>query len=290
MTHAIRKKDPNIADAVRRIAADQIEVMLFALANTDLPLSERVHQARKSIKHLRGLIRLVRPAFPAYAVTNVILRDAGRQIAALRDAQVALLTFDSMAQAADLSPAKSAALRVAFEARLQSAQSPDLLAQQLSGFSARMLKVGKDVAGWTINRHGFDALEHGLKRSLKAARADEVCARAKPGPDIVHDWRKRVKDHWHQARFLAPIWPEMMQMQIDAAGTLGEILGEYQDISVLFGLLPNGRSAEAMLKAGRAKQAGLLGVAHPLSRRLFADTPDALTDRWRTWWQVWRST
>lgn len=290
MVYAIRKKDANIPAAVQRVAAEQLSATLAILADAALPLSDRVHQSRKSVKHLRGLIRLVRPVFPAYAATNKALRAASHEIAALRDAQVAIWTFDALAQASGKSSARTAPLRAGFDARLQAALAPEVLIAQLYAFSARLEAVRDGVTHWTIQRSGFDALEDGLRRSIKAARADEVSARADPTPEIVHDWRKRVKDHWHQARFLAPIWPEMMHTQLAASGALGDILGEYQDISVLCALLPKGRAAEAIIKAGKARQRALLAEAHPLSRRLFADTPEALAERWRVWWQVWRST
>ena len=288
MPYAIRKKDAHVPAAIRRVAADEFTAALSVLSKTEGPLADRVHQARKAVKHLRGLIRLVRPVFPAYAATNAALRDAGREIAALRDAQVALWTFDALAKG--LAAEKTAALRATFDARLQAALAPELLAQQLDAFATRITALQSEVADWQIKRQGFDALEQGLTHCLKAARADELAARTEPGADIVHDWRKRVKDHWHQARFLAPIWPDMMHQQVAAAGTLGDLLGEYQDISMLRDRLPNGRAAAAILKAGKARQNELLAKAHPLSRRLFADEPQALADRWRVWWQVWRST
>jgi len=288
LTYAIRKDDAHVPAAIRRVAADEFAAALSVLPKTDVALADRVHQARKAVKHLRGLIRLVRPVFPAYAATNAALRDAAREIAALRDAQVALWTFDALAKEGDAE--KAAPLRATFEARLQAALAPELLAQQLDAFAARITALQSEVPDWKIRRQGFDALEQGLNRCLKAARADELAARPEPGPDIVHDWRKRVKDHWHQARFLAPIWPEMMHPQVAAAGALGDMLGEYQDISMLVTRLPNGRAAAAILKAGKARQNALLAKAHPLSRRLFADEPQVLADRWRVWWQVWRST
>jgi CHAD domain-containing protein len=288
LPYAIRKKDAHVPAAIRRVAGDQFTAAVSVLSQSELPMEDRVHQARKAVKHLRGLIRLVRPVFPAYAATNEALRDAGREMAALRDAQVALWTFDALAKG--LAPEKTAPLRALFETRLQTALAPELLSQQLDAFAARMQLLQTSVPDWQIKRQGFDALEQGLTRCLKAARADELAARTNPGAETVHDWRKRVKDHWHQARFLAPIWPEMMQPQVVAAAALGDMLGEYQDISVLRDRLPNGRAAAAIIKAGKARQNALLAKAHPLSRRLFADAPDALADRWRVWWQVWRST
>lgn len=287
MPTVIRKKDADVPTAIQRVASDQFASALLVLSHAEIPISDRVHQARKAVKHLRGLIRLVRPVFPAYSETNIALRDAGREIAALRDAQVALWTFDALAKGLDAD--KTAPLRVKFETRLKAALDPQALEQQLGAYSTRMQALQAEVSGWKIKRQGFDALEQGLTQCLKAGQADELTARGDPGAKIVHDWRKRVKDHWYQARFLTPIWPEMMHPQVTAAGRLGDILGDYQDISVLVDLLPNGRVAAALQKLARVRQSELLAEAHPLSRRLFADRPEALAERWRVWWQVWRS-
>ncbi len=52
-----------VNEGVRRIAGEQLEKAIAEIQNTELDRHEAVHQVRKRFKKIRGLIRLVRPAF-----------------------------------------------------------------------------------------------------------------------------------------------------------------------------------------------------------------------------------
>jgi CHAD domain-containing protein len=285
MAYSIIPGDPGITAFVRRVAAEQIDGAVAGLGRDDRPLPPRIHEARKAVKKLRGLIRLIRPGFSAYAKENDALRDAGQSIAALRDAQVMLVTYDAMARLAGVS---NHALRAVFADRTVDAENPDARATAAQDFVARLATIRDRAVQWKVKGHGFAALDGGLERTFAGARAAERAARHAPDAESVHTWRKRVKDHWYQARLLRPIWPDMMQPTIAAADVLGEALGEYHDLSVLITLLPPGPDTDRIAHAATARQAGLLADAHPLSRRLFAGPPDALTARWHGWWDVWQ--
>jgi CHAD domain-containing protein len=286
MAYAIQSDDHGITAFLRRVAIEQIDGTITGLARDDRPLPIRIHAARKAVKKLRGLIRLVRPGFAAYRHENDALRAAGQSIAALRDAQVMLATYDTIAAAAGVS---DPALRAVVSARITAAESPQALSAAVQDFGAQMAVIRDRATRWKAKGHGFDALEGGLEHSFAAARAAERTALRSPGPEAVHTWRKRVKDHWYQARLLRPIWPAMMDARIAAADTLGETLGDFHDLAVLVTILPPGPSTSRIVRAAAARQAILLTGAHPLSRRLFAGPPDTLTGPWQAWWDVWRS-
>ncbi len=286
MAYSIQRSDPGIEGFVRRIATEQIDSAVAGLGRADRPLPLRIHEGRKAVKKLRGLLRLVRPVFAAYRHENDALRNAGQSIAALRDAQVMLDAYDAMARAAAVS---NPALRTTFKARTVRAETPEALAAAVQDFVTRMTMIRDRAAHWKVKGQGFAALEGGLERTFAAARVAERAASDAPDAETVHMWRKRAKDHWYQARLLHPIWPDMMQPQITAADALGESLGEYHDLCVLIELLPPGPDTDRITRVATARQADLLATAHPLSRRLFAGAPDALTTRWHSWWTVWRA-
>jgi len=66
MGFRFEEKDAGLADGMRRIATEEVARAEAELADPDLPIARKVHQARKRTKRLRGLLRLLRPAFPAY--------------------------------------------------------------------------------------------------------------------------------------------------------------------------------------------------------------------------------
>ena len=76
MTYAFLASDLSIEDALRRVAREEAEGALAALRREG-PLGPRVHEMRKSVKKLRGLLRLVAPVVRAARAENAALRDAG---------------------------------------------------------------------------------------------------------------------------------------------------------------------------------------------------------------------
>jgi CHAD domain-containing protein len=117
-------------------------------------------------------------------------------------------------------------------------------------------------------------------------------ARAAPEPDALHEWRKRAKDHWYQARLLKPIWPAMMEPHIAAADDLGEWLGLINDLAVFRDRIEAAPlSAELKAEARElaiSRHAELMTRVVPLGRLLFAGQAESLIDRWGAWWRLRR--
>ena len=286
MPYAILPEDPSVEAALRRIAREEAEGAL-ALTQGTGDLGPRVHAMRKTVKKLRGLLRLVRPVFPHARAENAMLRDAGRGLSDLRDAAVQLATVERLSGEMPeerrlrlLAPFRDAAGR-------QDAQAAPRL---LPAFAAAMAGLRDRSETWHLRRDGWEALEPGLAATWAAARADQKTARKHPTPDALHDWRKRVKDHWYQARLLRPIWPAMMDPHIAAADELGEALGQVNDLAVLRDRLEAAPLEEALRSEARdladLRHAALMARALPLGQRLLAGRARTLTDRWGAWWAL----
>ena len=291
MGYSFSLNDDGVEPAARRIAQDLIERAVSTLADQASPLPPRIHAARKSVKKLRGLIRLIRPNFAAYDTENAALRKAGLTVASLRNATVMLTVFDMTATAAGLDASALKDLRDPFAQRLTLAEDPPSLQASTQAFTAAMHQAQARAAKWKIKRRGFAALDDGLELTFTAAQKalrTVLHAPDNPAPDLIHLWRKRVKDHWYQCRLLTPIWPEMMAPRTATADTLGILLGDHHDLSELIRLLPESPAAAPLIAAARARQRTLLDQALPLSKRLLAGSPQALTSQWRGWWEIWR--
>jgi CHAD domain-containing protein len=292
MAYQFSRKDKSVQGGVRRIAREEIAAALDALAEVSHPLPERVHEARKTVKKLRGLIRLVRPTFEAYAAENAALREAGRQLSGLRESEVARQTLFSLADAAAVPQAEAAGIGAPLLSRHAEEHAEPSIEESLASFRAQMKALDARAARWRVDGQGFDAIEEGVGRSARQAKAAMKRALRTGRDEAFHDWRKRAKDHWYQARLLVPIWPEAMEPHVAAADRLGEALGAFNDLSVLIVELAPGDQGEAararLLDEAAARRAALLDEAALLGRRLFAGPPEALAQRWRVWWEVWR--
>jgi CHAD domain-containing protein len=289
MTYAILPEDPSVEAAVRRIVREEAEGALRAVGDPG-ELGPRVHAMRKSVKKLRGLLRLVRPVLPDAKAENAVLRDAGRHLSELRDAAVQLSTVRRLSEG--MEPAHRAALIAPFEAAAaqQDARADDAtlpaFAKAMSGFLDRS-------QAWTLKRDDWKAIEPGLTATWDAARAALRAVRHDDA-EALHEWRKRVKDHWYQARLLRPIWPPLMDPHVAAANELGEILGQVNDLAVLRERLEAAPLDPPVRHEARDRadllHAELLARALPLGRRLLAEKSDALAARWRKWWALWDET
>lgn len=286
MPYAILPDDPSVDSALRRIAREEAEGAL-ALARLTGDLGPRVHAMRKSVKKLRGLLRLVRPVFPDAGAENAVLRDAGRGLSDLRDAAVQLATVSRLSEG--MPEDRRARLLAPFQAAAQ-AQDDRAAPQLLPAFAAAMAGVRDRSDSWSLEAEGWDALEPGLEATWSAARKAMKAARKDPSPEALHEWRKRVKDHWYQSRLLAPIFPRLMDPHARAADELGECLGQINDLAVLrdrlmAAPLDHGTRSDA-LDLASLRHAALLSEALPLGRALLAGPATALTDRWGAWWKL----
>ena len=91
------QRGESINEEIQRIAEEQLEKAVAEIQDGELDRHEAVHQVRKRFKKIRGLIRLVRPAFEkTYQRENAMFRDAGREISAVRDAQSLIEAFDRL--------------------------------------------------------------------------------------------------------------------------------------------------------------------------------------------------
>src|SRR5262245_56233503 len=88
-----------LGHAVRRAARREIEDLLAQLKAGPRHRTA-VHEARKSSKKVRALIRLVRDAIgeKRYRRANQTLRDAVRPLAPVRDAEVLVHTLDQLGE------------------------------------------------------------------------------------------------------------------------------------------------------------------------------------------------
>lgn len=314
MAYRFQPDDKTIIKGAQRIAHGQIDAALALLVADTPPSPQTVHALRKHTKKLRGLLRLLAPVMKGYSRENTRLRNAARQIAPLRDAEVRLGTFDLLTRELAESPGLKD-LRAMLEQDLASARQPEQLAAicavmrteleaARASLGALVLRKPYMQAGTRkASRAGaFDVLRPGLETSWRRAQAGLEAAREALAGDFpaepFHEWRKAAKHHWYQARLLQPVWPEAMATHIATADTLGETLGDHNDLDVLCSNLQarvtaegctSGAAALPALHAAALRPRRLLAEqAVALGSMLFAPPARAITDQWGAWWAAWK--
>lgn len=298
MSYRFKSGDSSVAEGVRRIAVEQVDRAIAEFDDSELDRHEAVHQVRKRCKKLRGLIRLVRPAFPAYRDENAAFRDAAKALSFLRDTAALMEAHDELIETyRDQIDTKTlATVRECLGQRQQEMVADRDLEGELEAFRKAMKKARRRAPGWELDEDGFAAIAGGLRKTHKRARKGMARAQAEGTAEAFHEWRKRSKYHWYHTRLLRPVWPEPMEAHEAAADKLGDLLGDHHDLAVLRATIAEDPAAhgepetiEVFVAILTRRQQTLEAEALKLGARLFAEPTDALAERWGEWWEAWRS-
>ena len=290
MTYRFKLQEP-IAHGFCRIGLEQIDIAAAKLASKD-DVATAIHDARRCLKRLRALLRLVRPglAEAAYRREAKHLAGIGRLLSGARDLFVMQQTLAKLEDRFGALPNGAAERlrklmadgharnrRSGTEARRQALQRLD---------QARRLFTGKPAGGVELE-HVADGLEAVYRKARKAFRH----AYREPSDEAFHAWRKKVQLHWRHMALLSRGWPEAMSARAGEAKELSRLLGEDHDYSVLLAFVgkldgsPIGPADLATLtERCRSCQADLRAQARPRGERLFAERAGDLQERVTLYW------
>ncbi|HEY6781010.1 MAG TPA: CHAD domain-containing protein [Thermoleophilaceae bacterium] len=283
------------ADGVRRVARGRVESALIQLrrkSERDLPTA--VHEARKDLKKLRSLLRLVRDALgrKRYHAENARYRDAARLLAGSRDAEVKLETLLGLRRRFGSELPAAAGLEGALRAereQLSGAVDEPRLRGQLEQAAAAIELGRAAIDDWRLDASGWKLLRPGLERSYRRGRERLAVVRSDPSVEAIHEWRKGVKDLWYQLRLLRESWPEVLSATADQAHELADLLGDHHDLSVLGEAVQahaDGAERDTLLVLIERRQLELLERALPLGARLYAEEPRRFATRLGVYWRV----
>jgi CHAD domain-containing protein len=257
-----------------------------------------VHRARRRIKGLRAVLRMIRIAVgdEAFRQGNDALRQAGRALASAR-------RMGAMVEAAEklggdgLSRADLAVVRDLARAAARIATdgaSPELF-EQATGEARRHIAGLRGAADeWQLPQCAMAVFVEGMTRVY--ARARRLVAKGLEGadPSILHEARKSVIHLRYQIATLEPIWPALLSAWVKELQRLREALGDFNDLCEMEALINDPASPlSAVKKKGAAlrliadRRQALLARARPLARRLFAEPPSSFATRMTAMWEAW---
>jgi CHAD domain-containing protein len=272
-------------EGIARIALGRIDHAIDSLrGKTDSTPVEAVHEARKDMKKLRALLRLVRGELgeQVFRRESTCFRDAARELAGVRDADVMLETLEGLG----LPAALTWELRKALQAH-QSRDGGDGRGEAATRVVSILKEARKRVEQWPLERDSFAAFAEGLERSYRRGRRDLEAVLAEPTVEALHEWRKRVKELWYHHTLLRPAWPAVMEAVGNEAHELADRLGDDHDLAVLaeWAREHTGAGAE-LFEAVDRRRAGLQAEALALGARLYAEKPSAYVERLKRLWQA----
>lgn len=287
------------ADGIRRVIEEQIAESIALLTASDDDRDMAIHETRKKLKRIRAALRLVRGALgePFFQRENGRFRHIGHQLSPLRDSFVLLETLDGVwaEREAAIDPACYTQVRQQFATRYEAVRDHFWGSAGVLETAVSALQTAQTIS-LPIATIGFDPFAPGLHRIYKEGRQAMAKAYADPtNAEKFHDWRKRVKDLWHQMELLHPVWPGYLTELECQLHELSGHLGNAHDLAELTHTLathPDQFSPSPALTAlqqqiGERRQQ-FETAAQPLGRRLYAERPLAFIHRFAIYHAIWQ--
>ena len=244
-----------------------------------------IHEARKSIKKVRSLVRLLAKDVDIGAALEH-LRDAAHMLAPIRDAEALVGSARTMcSQHRDELPPNACQSLIAQFAddkthvrRAASRKHAMLKAIHL------LRRVDGAAKEWKWNNTGVSKLVSKIRRMYKKASRSMRHLSLRSRPENVHEWRKRTKDLWYALRLFEKRGAH--RRDLTNLERLETWLGEDHNLATLRVAMTNrGGSARPVLdsvgKVALRDQWRLRKKALSLGRRTFLQTPSGFEKRLR---------
>lgn len=290
--------DETVQDSVRRCATEQAQRAVDDLQSDidDDPVGA-VHDARKSIKKERSLLRLAAPALEPRdrRHENARLRSLAHELGASRESEALLSALDELADryAGQIPDATFELVRDRLRAERDSAREAlldaDVPRQVVEDLRLHVVSIEE----LPVDRGGWGAVSGGLVRSYRRGRRAMRAAQKSPDAEAMHEWRKRSKDLWYQLRLLKQTSPGIVGGAAKDAHRLADALGDSHDLALLDIALceiSDDVTADLAPLSGLIdhRNAQLRTEAFGLGERLYAERPKVFGKRMHSYWRAWR--
>ena len=191
------KSGQSVSSEVRRIVLRQLDLAASELVSVGDPESdEAVHDARRRVKKIRAIIRLVRPVLDKPHRSDPDLRRVSKMLAPVADGKGVIDTLNELPHRyrKQLPRKTTAAIRRSHRAKKQIDRkaAKDGVLQQ----AKKTLRQERErVKHWKLSADGFRAIARPQGKRARA-RTGMVAAWLHPTAANHHSWRRHVKNHW----------------------------------------------------------------------------------------------
>jgi CHAD domain-containing protein len=288
------KVGQNVSSEIRRIVLRQLDRAASELTSIGDPESdEAIHDARRRVKKIRAIIRLVRPVLDKPFRLDPELRRVSKLLAPVADGQGVIDTLNQLLKRyrSELPRKTAAAIRSDLIDRGKRIDSKASREGVLEKAQTTLRAERRRVKRWRLRADGFRALAPGLKDSVRRARFAMMTAWLHPTAQHHHAWRRHVKNHWFHVRLLSATCGHRLhsyQRQLEA---LDGILGEYHNLVLLHEVLVSDsnlsdREISRCLQFVQRYQGELRRHAQVVGIRIYSEKPQRFVRRVRELWDA----
>ena len=284
--------DEPLRAGLLRVADSLIQHAVGCIKHPTKNRAEDVHVVRTSIKQLRSILRMMRPAIGRafFERENGHLRKAARRLAFARDTDVARQTL------AELSDEVERDIITTTIRGFEKQVTPPADIDNTMGDVARDLEqIGRCIATLRVPGDDWRVIEPGLVAVYRQGRKRMKRAVATGEDEAFHQWRIFVKHLYYELQFLESISPKRLSKMIGRLKKLQDLIGADHDLAVLKSLLQKtpqkfgGAETVASVVACLAtKSTKLRHASEPLGTAIFYKKPRDFARKLRRHWNDWR--
>ena len=286
------RADQSLGKNLLRIFRQQIDGGLALAQAEKKPDDTLVHDMRKHLKKARAVLRLLREQIgrDSFRREDRRLRDVGRLMTEIRDAEVRLQTMRQLEQATHHHYRSYQKIE-----RLLVAELENFLTA-FAGWERKavpMLERARCASKkWSRANYRWRGMHRALQRTYKSGRKALASARAKPSAENIHELRKQTKLLGYQIRLLRPWNNLVVGGVIEELTQLGHLLGRVHDLVFLGDRLRLersesywGRQDDELLGLIENSKADLQRDGIEMAERFFAEHPSRFGVHLNEWFK-----
>ena len=272
---------------------------LFSSSGMDL--SEAIHEARRSFKKSRAILRLMRDAmsYASYRRENISLRDRQRELTQTRDADVQFHLLSIISRDHPEFSKKNWFDMLVKQAGTNYKMEMDLFrksgkAAEISGYA---LSKAQEVQHYDLSGKGFGIIEGGLSRIYRQGREmGKTIFSGEADPNEIHAFRKRAKYLQFQLAYLRTISKPLFKAMSTSLEQLTENLGHYNDLHIALTRIQeyveqnnpgHRKNLELLMEGIREDMKGTLIKSRRIYEMQYAETPGRFIERIGRYWNLY---
>ena len=288
-------RDESLGDGLRRICRKQVELAL-AIARGETETDDTpVHETRKHLKKARAALRLVKKEIGRglFKRQDHCLRDVGRLISDIRDAEVRLQTVRQL-QGLTRRQKRRSYRTVEEMLTLELANFVAAFADWQKQAIPMLESVCREIDRWPVDQLNCQQLRCAVQQTYKCGRKAFARAKATCTAEDFHSFRSEAKQLWYQLRILRPTNPVVLKNLADELRAVGDLLGRAHDLSFLGDRLKQEhgnsqfeREGHQLLALIESSRSDLQRAAAELAERFFVERPRDFGGRIAVWLNDW---
>jgi hypothetical protein len=273
--------------SLRGLLGGELDVAIEVLGDPDF--RRKAHEVRRSLKKARALLRLLRASFgdAQYHRENEGLRDAGRSLARVRNAESLHEAYQSLASRAN---GRGMPRRIAQLLRQELERARLELSAEEASRDVHALRLLKR----RLDEHALPSVAQGARRGLaRTYKKGRIAMESAPrfsSDARLHEWRKQVKYLVNELDALpAALRRRLGARQVKRLNKLAELLGDDHDLAMLHRKLAERlrttgerREAKALRRLDRRllrRRESLQAKSRRLGKRLYRRRPRRFAER-----------